>query len=193
MCIGEPHESSKSGVTTHRPADVYAQLSHSQLPIKIALGAPERVGLDRLVAAVAANRLRSQTRPAVVIDSGTAITVDLLDASGTFQGGAIMPGFALAARALADHTDRLPCIEKSLQDPPAAIGKATEDAIRSGLFYGCVGGVKELIREYTKELGIDPQVFIAGGDSRLLAPLIEGSVFVEDLVLQGIVAAVDRS
>src|SRR6266542_3759226 len=64
---------------------------HRQLPISTDVDFPERVGLDRLLNAVAANAVREVNRSAIVIDAGTAITVDLIDAGGVFRGGAIMP------------------------------------------------------------------------------------------------------
>ena len=67
-----------------------------------------------LLAAVAANRIRTADRPAVIVDLGTAITVDLVSSDGAFQGGAILPGIEMSARALHDYTDLLPRIEMFL-------------------------------------------------------------------------------
>src|SRR6185295_3956598 len=107
---------------------------------------PARVGIDRLLAALAANHLRRPERAAIVADLGTAITVDLLSENGTFEGGAILPGIGMSSRALAEQTDALPrvAIEPS-QGTPTSLGKSTEAAIRSGLYWGTIGAMSELI------------------------------------------------
>ena len=110
------------------------------------------VGIDRLLAAVAANRLRNPKRPAVIVDLGTAITVDLVDAEGVFRGGAILPGIAISARAMHDYTDLLPHIPMAeLEEPPPALGRATVPAMRSGLYWGAVGAVRELIERLAEQ------------------------------------------
>ena len=124
-------------VAQSRPQDEYRSLTFRDLPLTVDVERPDRVGMDRLVAAVAANRLRDRERAAVVIDAGTATTVDAVSADGVFRGGVILPGFRMIARALAADTDLLPLVETSfLGAPPPAIGKSTEGAIRSGLFWG---------------------------------------------------------
>ena len=96
-------------------------------------------GIDRLVDAVAANRLRKSHRPAAIVDVGTAITVDLVAADGAFLGGSILPGIALSARALHEFTDLLPLVDVGeLVEPPPALGTDTEAAMRSGLFWGAM-------------------------------------------------------
>src|SRR5688572_20467040 len=80
------------------------QLNYRDVPLAIDIEEPSRVGIDRLLAALAANRLRGRGRAAIVADLGTAITVDLLTADGAFAGGAILPGIAMSARALAEQT-----------------------------------------------------------------------------------------
>ncbi|MBP89515.1 MAG: type III pantothenate kinase [Planctomycetaceae bacterium] len=178
-------------VRAARPEDYYRTLCHTDLPLEANVEQPERVGMDRLVAALAANRLRDPSRPAIIVDAGTAITVDLVDASGVFQGGAILPGFRLVARALASGTDQLPEADSLFaSQAPTVVGKSTVDAIRSGLFWGGVGAINELVRRTTKELSTNPQLFVAGGDTGLLAEHLSGdAVFEPDLVLHGILLA----
>src|SRR3954468_3368897 len=102
------------------------QLTYRDISIAIRVDAPERVGIDRLLAALAANRLRSPDGPAIIVDLGTAITIDLLEADGAFAGGAILPGIATAARALAEQTDALPQVDLDIVDtPPDPLGKST--------------------------------------------------------------------
>jgi type III pantothenate kinase len=104
------------------------------------------VGIDRLLAAVGVNALREPPRPAVIVDLGTAVTVDLISAEGAFQGGAILPGISMSARALHEFTDLLPLIEMAeLHEAPTEVGKDTVAAMRSGLFWGTIGAARELI------------------------------------------------
>src|SRR5215216_6616785 len=76
------------------------QLTVADIPLKIQVDSPDQVGMDRLTNAVAVNRLRDSRRPAIAVDVGSAITVDLVSAKGAFVGGAILPGIAMSARAL---------------------------------------------------------------------------------------------
>ena len=83
----------------HRPADRAVLLASGDLPLVVRLERPDMVGIDRLVNAVAVNRLRDAGRPAVIVNVGTAITVDLVSGDGAFLGGAILPGIQMSARA----------------------------------------------------------------------------------------------
>jgi len=155
---------------SRRPADAMTLLSAGDLPLDVKLQRPDMVGVDRLIDAVAANRLRLPGRQAVVVDVGTAITVDLLSAEGAFLGGSILPGIAMAARALNEFTDMLPLIEMSeLESPPSAVGTATVAAMRSGLFWGAVGAIRQLIEQMA---GDSPQVFLTGGAGPAVAELL---------------------
>jgi type III pantothenate kinase len=178
-------------VRATRPADTYHQLTYRDLPISIDVQQPERVGMDRLAAAVAANRLRLPNQAAVVVDAGTALTVNFITADGTFRGGVILPGFKLTAKALAEGTDLLPLITADLNaDPPAVVGKTTESAIRSGLFWGSVGAVRELVDRMSQEAASPVQVFVTGGDAQRLAEYMSPNArFVPDLVLIGIASS----
>ncbi|MBN2578230.1 MAG: type III pantothenate kinase [Pirellulales bacterium] len=178
----------------HRPDDPVALLSTADLPLEVRLPRPDMVGIDRLADAVAVNRLREKDRPAVIVDVGTAITVDLVSADGTFLGGAILPGLAMAARALHDYTDLLPLIEtKDLSAPPPALGQDTESAMQSGLFWGAVGAVRQLTDELARSTGCSPQVFLTGGAGPTVAPLIGPQArHFPHLTLAGIALATQR-
>jgi len=173
----------------HREQDAIMMLTSGDLPLKVKLPRPDRVGVDRLLDAVAANRLRSPGRPAVVVDVGSAITVDLLDADGTFQGGAILPGIAMSARALYEFTDLLPQIDMSeLAEPPPALGNDTAGAMRSGLFWGAVGAVRQLVEQLTGDGSAE--VFLTGGAGTVVAKLLGQSAhYVPHLTLAGIALA----
>jgi type III pantothenate kinase len=179
---------------THRGEDDVRLLTCRDLPIVTEVDFPDRVGLDRLAAAVAANILRDPGSPAIVIDAGSAITVDLVTGDGSFAGGVILPGFRMAAEALYGGADLLPL---ALLEPnsavPSVIGKDTEAAIRSGLFWGALGAVREIISRMSAQLDHAPQVFVTGGDLRQLAKHLGDEVsFVPNLVLCGIALAARR-
>ena len=166
------------------------QLTYRDVPLTIRVDEPARVGIDRLLAALAADRLRQRDRAAIVVDLGTAITVDLVDADGAFAGGAILPGIATSARALAEQTDALPQVTLEFLDkPPAALGKSTVPAIESGIYWGAIGAIRELVSQLSAPFQIRPDLFITGGASRQVADLLKthGAVrHVPNLVLSGI-------
>lgn len=128
----------------HRLAD------RRELGLSLDVDFPDKVGIDRLLNAVSANVLRADRQPAIIIDSGTATTVDYVSSAGAFCGGAILPGFDLCARALHQYTALLPLVPLSRviqrDGLPAELGRNTEAAITSGLYWGHVGAVKELMR-----------------------------------------------
>jgi type III pantothenate kinase len=175
----------------HRPHDRLLPLAHADLPIRAEVDFPERVGLDRLAAAVAASALRDAGRAVVVIGAGSAITVDLVTAGGTFAGGVILPGFRMSAEALFRGADLLPLTQFVPSDePPPVVGKNTEAAIRSGLFWGAVGAVREIIARMRESLGAEPQILVTGGDLRQLARFLGPEArSVPNLVLAGIALA----
>jgi type III pantothenate kinase len=167
--------------------------SRSAFPIAIDVDAPDRVGIDRLLGAIAANRIREPGQPAVIVSSGTATTVDYLAADGRFCGGAILPGFELSARALHQYTALLPLIplEVVLASAPEPVGRNTEAALRSGLYWGHVGAVRELLQRLlersAREAGGPPLVILTGGGAPLLAPHLPEFVRVHpQLPLQGL-------
>ncbi len=139
----------------------------SHIPISTSLVRPDQVGPDRLVAAWAATQLLGS--PAIIIDLGTATTVDAVDEDGFFLGGAILPGLALAAESLAEGTARLPRIELRL--PREAIGTDTASAIVSGVVLGHIGAVRELALRMHARLdrggasGRATRVVVTGGHS----------------------------
>jgi len=163
-------------------------LTCRDLPLEVRLDRPDMVGIDRLLAAVAVNRLRDPNRPATIVELGTAMKVDLVSTDGAFLGGAILPGAEIAARALHDYTDLLPLIDlPSEGQPPPALGRSTVEAMRSGLYWGALGGVRELIAQYAELLGVTPQVYLSGGAAASVArPLAESATIVADLTLAGI-------
>jgi type III pantothenate kinase len=170
-----------------RGDEVRRQLRHTDLPLTIDVEHPGRVGIDRLLAAVAVNAIREPGRPAIVVDHGSAITVDWVDTNGTFRGGAILPGIGMSARALDQLTDQLPLVDVSDLNAPDALGRSTAAAIRSGLFWGAVGAVGELINQLAEQASTDPQIIVTGGAGQHIAQSLHRETkFVPHLILSGI-------
>jgi type III pantothenate kinase len=175
----------------HRPDDEIMLLTSGDLPLVVKLPRPDMVGVDRLLDGLAANRLRTPGRQAIVVDVGSAITVDLVDSDGAFLGGAILPGIAMSARALHEFTDLLPQIDMAeLAEPPPALGTATVAAMRSGLFWGAVGSVRQLVEQLTGSR--DTEVLLTGGAGPIVAQLMGTSArYVPHLTLAGIALAAE--
>lgn len=151
--------------------------------VKIITDKPGEVGTDRIVNACAAHRLFG--KKTIVVDFGTATTFDCVSKRGEYLGGAICPGPKLAAQALATHTAKLPLVW--IEKPKRVIGKNTADCIRSGLFFGYVGLVREILKRIRNEMGAGTLVIAAGGDAKLIARrLPEINRIIPDLTLKGI-------
>jgi type III pantothenate kinase len=123
-----------------------------------------------------------------VADLGTAVTIDLVDEHGVFQGGVICPGFEISAQALKDHTALLPRVQ--IHRPSGPYGKNTGDAINAGLYYSIIGALEEIVRRYAEEIGRWPQTIITGSGADLIkddCPFVDN--YVPHLVVKGIVLA----
>lgn len=138
---------------------------------------PSQLGVDRWAAVIAA-RARCPGDCLVVI-AGTATTLNLLAADGTFRGGAIIPGVALMKRALAANTARLPFAQGRHRDEP----RNTADAIETG----CLDAEAGAIDRMRARLGAGAACIVSGGFAGALLPLLDGSAtFAEHLVLDGV-------
>jgi len=169
------------------------RIAREHLPIAVEVDEPSRVGIDRVAAAAAAAVAKDADRPAVVVDCGTATTVDLVSADGRFLGGAILPGPGLLARALADGTSRLPAVaDLDSGALPAMPGRNTQQAIAAGIGFGMRGAVARLVAEAEASLGGKPQVFLTGGSRGIVRDAVPGATEIPDLVLHGIALAAGR-
>ena len=174
----------------------------SAIPISVEVDSPETVGLDRLLNAVAANEIKPTSRPAIVIDSGTATTVNLISAQGSFCGGAILPGLEMSAKALHFYTAVLPLLP--VQDlggeTPVAPGRNTREAIRNGLFWGQIGAIRELVHQICRQQGLaepnfvgdrenvdSPWMILTGGGGPVLSPQFPGVLAIPSLGMHGLV------
>jgi type III pantothenate kinase len=138
-----------------------------QLPLEVAVPVPDHVGIDRLLDAVAAKAVLPAGIGAVLIDAGSAVTVDWLDETHTFRGGAIFPGIRLMAEALHQYTALLPLVTVG-HPVPALPGTATPAAMQVGIFLAVAGGIGEVVRRYEQLATRAPRVFLSGGDAGLL-------------------------
>ena len=180
-------------ISDRRPQDQLRLLRPTDIPLRIDVDYPERVGVDRLAAAYTADRLRAKGRPAIVVDAGTAVTVDVVSADSAFLGGAILPGMWMSARSLSLDTDLLPMVAVDAGELPPPIGRNTEAAIRSGVYYGLAGAVKELVAQMQAKLGGAAEVFVGGGGADiLLPPVLNDSQHVPQLVLAGVALVAER-
>lgn len=119
--------------------------------VRVLVSEPRTVGADRIVNACAVKALVGG--PAIVVDFGTATTFDAVDGDGNYLGGAIAPGLEVAAESLSGRTAKLPRVDLTI--PPAAIGRNTTDAIRSGVMFGYVSLVEGMIARFSAELAAD--------------------------------------
>lgn len=161
----------------------------SELSVVLDVESPERVGLDRILNAVACLRRGWTDKAAVIVDSGTATTVDVVNENGVFCGGAILPGIGMSARALHDYTAVLPRIRVSDGlGKPDVPGRNTSAAIRAGLVWGQVGAIRELVAKSCTSLSSDirPQYLLTGGAGETLIPFLTGFTFVRSLALEGL-------
>ena len=167
--------------------------SAGTVPIAVRVDRPGDVGPDRLINAYAVAHLHGT--PAVVIDAGTATTLNAVALDGAFVGGAIAPGLALGLDALAARTARLPRVE--LRVPDRTIGQDTVTAIQSGAVLGHRAMIEGLLARMRRDLGVaagiaphEVRAVLTGGLSRLpWAQTVEGIDAVEPLLtLRGLVA-----
>jgi type III pantothenate kinase len=177
----------------HRTDAPVTLLSSGDLPLVVELERPDMVGIDRLIDAVAANHLRTPHRAAVVVDIGSAITVDFVSPDGIFCGGAIVPGVEMAARAMHEFTDMLPLVKLSeLDEPPVPLGTSTVPAMRAGLYWMAVGAIRELTSQFSNDPEEPPEVIYTGGAGPAIAQAIGGSArLVPHLTLAGIALSTD--
>jgi type III pantothenate kinase len=145
-----------------------------RLPLEVRVDHPDKVGIDRLLNAVAAKSPVEHALSSILIDAGSAVTVDWLDHRGAFRGGAIFPGFRLMAQALHGYTALLPLVEIRQANPPLP-GINTRAAIEAGVFWAVAGGIEAVVRQLTDRANADQEreVYLTGGDAALLAPILD--------------------
>ena len=148
--------------------------------LNIRLDDPGSIAGDLVATAVAAKEF--YPLPCIIIDMGTATTVTVVDESGSYIGGAIMPGAGVSLAALTKEASLLPDIEFSA--PKKIIGTNTIDAMKGGIIYGCAGALDGIIERYREELGGSVGSIVAtGGMGRIIAPFCRNEVIIDNRLL----------
>ena len=153
--------------------------------LNIRLENPGQTGADLVAADVAA--LREHKPPLIVIDMGTATTMSVLDQSGAHIGGCIIPGVKISMDALTDRTALLPGLQ--LDQPKAAIGRNTIDAMRSGIMMGTACMIDGMVQRFQEELGYETTVIATGGIAKFIIPMCKTPIIYDkDLLIKGLAA-----
>ena len=155
--------------------DAHQLTHHSKIPFKNRYTTPETLGVDR-IALTAAAAHRFPARNVLVIDAGTCITYDFLNAENEYLGGAISPGISMRYKALHTFTGNLPLLQPD--DFSDVTGNSTASSIHSGVINGIIHEINGIIAQY-KEKYEDLTVILTGGDTQLLSERLKNSIFVE--------------
>lgn len=151
--------------------------------LNIQVDNPAQVGSDRIVVSVAA--LSEYKAPLILVDMGTATTVDVIEADNIYAGGVIIPGMKTSLDALISRAAQLTGI--SLDTPKKVVGKNTADCMRSGMMYGTAAMLDGIIDRIEEELGHDATLIATGGLAQFVSPLCKHSIILEkDLLLKGL-------
>lgn len=151
--------------------------------LNIQVEVPSQVGSDRIVIAVAA--LAEHKAPLILLDMGTATTIDVVEPDNVYMGGIIVPGVRISLDALTGRAAQLPGI--SLDKPAHVIGKNTVDAMRSGMMYGTAATIDGLVDRIAEELGHPSTLVATGGMAQFIAPLCKHDIILDkNLLLKGL-------
>lgn len=151
--------------------------------LDIHMDVPSQVGSDRIVIAVAA--LAEYKAPLILIDMGTATTIEVVEPDNRYIGGLIIPGVRVSLDALTSRTAQLPGI--SLDKPKQVLGKNTVDCMRSGMMYGTAAMLDGLVDRIREELGHEFTILATGGMAQFITPLCRHQMILEkDLLLKGL-------
>ncbi len=164
--------------------------------LKIKYANPREIGADRIAGAIGAVHAAASSGGAknlIVVDMGTATTVDVITKNSEYLGGAILPGAAMSVHALSEGTAQLPSVE--VVQPKNVCGSSTIEAIQSGVFYGQAGAVRELVSKMEESVFGGERAFVigTGGFSRSFESAGLFDLVLPDLVLQGLKVALDMN
>ena len=164
--------------------------------LKIKYANPREIGADRIAGAIGAVHAAASSGGAknlIVVDMGTATTVDVITKNNEYLGGAILPGAAMSVHALSEGTAQLPSVE--VVQPKNVCGSSTIEAIQSGVFYGQAGAVRELVSKMEEKVFEGERAFVigTGGFSRSFESAGLFDLVLPDLVLQGLKVALDMN
>ncbi len=160
--------------------------------LKLKYSNPKEIGSDLIAAAIGAVSLHPE-KNLIIVDLGTATTIELVTKNKEYLGGSILPGMKISTEALASGTASLPSVE--IAKPAHLCGTTTTEAIQTGLYYGMAGSIKELCYLYKKNVFHDEEVMIlgTGGFSRIYSEYNLFDEIYPELVLLGIKQAIDMN
>ena len=151
--------------------------------LNIQMDTPSQVGSDRIVIAVAA--LAEYEPPLILLDLGTATTIEVVGKGNVYLGGCIIPGMRISLEALTSRTAQLPGIR--LNQPKRVIGKNTEECMRSGIIFGTAAMLDGMLDRVEEELGQEAAVVATGGMAQFVIPFCRRKIILEkDLLLKGL-------
>jgi type III pantothenate kinase len=185
-------------INKHRPDDQFHPIEADEVDLQSNVESRKQLGRDRLIAAWMAVELNDRAGPLIVVDAGTAVTIDLIDRDLVFQGGFIFAGIDSNFRQLANGTSALPDLSGQYQSGPleklslGSLGKSTTSAIRQGVYHSQVKAIRGIVRGLAKSLvskngkNHTTSVYATGGGLQEISNCLpEQWNHVPDLVLQG--------
>lgn len=184
---GHRLNSLRQWVEEFRASDVFHVIGSADIPLQSNVESRECVGKDRLVAAYAASQLAGPGNAVIVVDAGTAVTIDCVDRSGVFQGGVIFPGSESCFETLCRNTDALPdlaAINREKGHAEFEIGRSTTEAIINGVNQSQLHAITGIV---SRIQSLSPaEVYATGGGIEILLPSLPATWnIVPDLVLSG--------
>lgn len=151
--------------------------------LNINVDVPSQVGSDRIVIAVAA--LAEYKPPMILMDLGTATTIEVVEPGNMYLGGVIFPGVKISLDALTSRAAQLPGI--NLDKPKNIIGRNTVDCMRSGMMYGTAAMIDGIVERIEEELGHESTLIATGGLAQFITPLCKREIILDrDLLLKGL-------
>jgi len=185
-----PWQTLKAEILKIRTRDQFKIITRQHIPLEVDVDAPEKVGIDRLLAAFAATTEYGDV-PMLIVDAGSAITVDVVQ-NQTFRGGAILPGLAALSATYPKISENLPVVP--VPNSPSATrpvypGKNTQSAIQSGLYWGIIGAIRQFYGALRESRAL---LILTGGDAEYFLPGLASEIATlqpkhrPHLVLEGI-------
>ena len=179
-------------ISDHRADDRFHLIQESEVDLNSDVQSRKQLGRDRLIAAWMAVELNQGVGPVVVVDIGTAVTIELVDDQLVFQGGYIFPGADSNFQQLVQNTDALPALSQEQRSELlknlsfGSVGKSTDEAIFNGVYQSQIGGIVGIVAAISEKLPSQPAVYLTGGGAQDISKLLPQSwQRVPDLVLRG--------
>ena len=157
----------REAVKTYLGVECLTVDAFTDIGMEIRYAAPREVGADRIVNAVGGRH--KYGAPLIVVDYGTAITLDVVSSDGAYLGGVIAPGLVTGVQALFSRAAKMPQV--GLELPPSVIGRSTNESTQSGILHGNAGLTDRLVEKICEELGVRAKVVATGGHAELMAGL----------------------